>query len=1133
MSDITLTASIRSNLLSLQNTTRLLDTTSERLSTGKRVNSALDNPNSFFTARGLSNRAGDLTSRKDSIGQSISLLQATDKSINAITTLVEQAKAIAQQAEEAATGAVTSTTGVSSVSSQAATLSGVTTVSTEAIAAATGSVTSIATKAHVGAATTFSTLSSAQATNAGAAAAGISTIHSVAGNNITNSATDTLVTVFGATTLDQISIQVGATGQRVVVSADDTLDTIKTKVEAGLDNVTVTIDLTQDELEFSVAGGGTLIFTDLNGDALLADLGLQDSASAAIASGIATSAFATLGTDSDLVSYAFGVTAGDVLTLEVTGGEGTTNATAFTVGSKTVAQLVTYIGNLDSSITATYNTTTDKIDITSSNTGEQITLTSTVAATFGFDGGPGVLASGIAQSFTADQSDSDTLISAFAATATDVLTFDYNGSSTNFTIGNNTIADLVTSITNIDSDITATYNTTSNKIEVTSGVGGAALTFTNTVGTPLTELALVDSGSTTVVSGTATTFKSNANTSDLATTAFGLDASATFTVAVAGAGSATIALGSQTVAELVTAIGNVDSKVTASFNTTTSKIDITSPTGTQVTFTDAAAVAQVDTVTLSGYADVNDVHAVTVNGTTVSYTVVANDLTVNGDGTGGTATNAQALGNIATKLAAALDANGTVGALINATADTAAGTVAITAVTAGTTLNVSATNVTDTADTPIVATLTNTTPSSNAATKVDTLTVVGNVNTGEVVSYTVNDTTYSYTVTGLEADDDAIASALAALIQADSNVATAVATATSIVITGTGVGIDWASSASVTSNETAASATSARTTSAVASGAVAGLTLDGVFSSVTSGTAVTFTDTTVAVTSGDLLTAGFSGVAVNDAFTISTVNGGTTTFTVGASTTVADLVTAIGNADSALTASYNTSTSKIDVTGTDNTVVTFTDLSSSGLVSDLGLLDVTGNASITSGTAVTYGLTTTLASAEVTALNTDYQNILEQIDTLLNDASYKGTNLLKGGNDFVVKFNADGSSSLTLTGLDLGVTGNTNLKFTLNSNGYDFNGTGIATALTDTQNAINHLRSVASTFGTGLGIIQTREAFTSELVSVLQSGADKLVNANLEEESANLLALQTRQALGIQSLSIANQSQQSVLSLFR
>ena len=100
---ITLSSSIRQNLLSLQNTTRLLDLTSNRLSTGLKVNSSLDNPASFFAARSLTNRASDLNSRKDGIGQGISLLQSTDKSITAITSLVEQAKAKVTEADEAAT----------------------------------------------------------------------------------------------------------------------------------------------------------------------------------------------------------------------------------------------------------------------------------------------------------------------------------------------------------------------------------------------------------------------------------------------------------------------------------------------------------------------------------------------------------------------------------------------------------------------------------------------------------------------------------------------------------------------------------------------------------------------------------------------------------------------------------------------------------------------------------------------------------------------------------------------------------------------------------------------------------------------------------------------------------------------
>ena len=91
----------------------------------------------------------------------------------------------------------------------------------------------------------------------------------------------------------------------------------------------------------------------------------------------------------------------------------------------------------------------------------------------------------------------------------------------------------------------------------------------------------------------------------------------------------------------------------------------------------------------------------------------------------------------------------------------------------------------------------------------------------------------------------------------------------------------------------------------------------------------------------------------------------------------------------------------------------------------------------------------------------------------------------------------------------------------------------ITSALTDVDGAINELRSIASTFGTSLGVMQTREDFTIELVNALESGAGKLVNANLEEESAKLLALQTRQAIGVQSLAIANTSQQSILALFR
>lgn len=100
MADISLTASMRSNLLSLQNTQSLMDTTQERLSTGKKVNSAIDNPSSYYTAQSLTNRAGDLNALLDSMGQGIQTIKAANEGIEAITAFVEQAKAIANTARD-------------------------------------------------------------------------------------------------------------------------------------------------------------------------------------------------------------------------------------------------------------------------------------------------------------------------------------------------------------------------------------------------------------------------------------------------------------------------------------------------------------------------------------------------------------------------------------------------------------------------------------------------------------------------------------------------------------------------------------------------------------------------------------------------------------------------------------------------------------------------------------------------------------------------------------------------------------------------------------------------------------------------------------------------------------------------
>src|SRR5882672_6739706 len=98
LSNITLSSSVRQNLLSLQDTASLLSTTQTRLATGKKVNSALDNPTNFFTAAGLDARASDIGNLLDSIGNGVQVLQAANTGITSLSKLVDTAKSIANQA---------------------------------------------------------------------------------------------------------------------------------------------------------------------------------------------------------------------------------------------------------------------------------------------------------------------------------------------------------------------------------------------------------------------------------------------------------------------------------------------------------------------------------------------------------------------------------------------------------------------------------------------------------------------------------------------------------------------------------------------------------------------------------------------------------------------------------------------------------------------------------------------------------------------------------------------------------------------------------------------------------------------------------------------------------------------------
>ncbi len=154
-----------------------------------------------------------------------------------------------------------------------------------------------------------------------------------------------------------------------------------------------------------------------------------------------------------------------------------------------------------------------------------------------------------------------------------------------------------------------------------------------------------------------------------------------------------------------------------------------------------------------------------------------------------------------------------------------------------------------------------------------------------------------------------------------------------------------------------------------------------------------------------------------------------------------------------------------------------------------------------------------------------YKKILEEYDNLLADSSYQGINLLKGGN-LEVTFNESRSNQYTVAGVLAD-----SMSLGLETRDL-FDTSAIKKSLEEITKAVNSIRSFQEELGNHYSIIQTRINFTEALTDVLETGADNLTLADINEASAEYLTLQTRQQLAINSLSLASQSAQSVLSLF-
>lgn len=162
-----------------------------------------------------------------------------------------------------------------------------------------------------------------------------------------------------------------------------------------------------------------------------------------------------------------------------------------------------------------------------------------------------------------------------------------------------------------------------------------------------------------------------------------------------------------------------------------------------------------------------------------------------------------------------------------------------------------------------------------------------------------------------------------------------------------------------------------------------------------------------------------------------------------------------------------------------------------------------------------------------------FNELRDQLDKLSDDASFNGINLLRGDN-LKITFNETGSSSIdiqTKEGMQIN-SANLNLETTLDAADLDSDAS-IDGFIDQIKGALNQVRSQSSAFGSNLSVVQNRQDFTQKMINTLETGAGNLTLADMNQEAANMMALQTRQSLASSTLSMANQADQNVLQLLR
>jgi flagellin len=177
---------------------------------------------------------------------------------------------------------------------------------------------------------------------------------------------------------------------------------------------------------------------------------------------------------------------------------------------------------------------------------------------------------------------------------------------------------------------------------------------------------------------------------------------------------------------------------------------------------------------------------------------------------------------------------------------------------------------------------------------------------------------------------------------------------------------------------------------------------------------------------------------------------------------------------------------------------------------------------------------TTLDTSGRSALNEDFKALRDQLGKTVSNADFNGTNMIKtGGSNIAALANAAGTSKITIDAQSLGL-GSANLTGILSTSSIGSTTASTAQAMITTVNtAIGKVSTALAKMGTGSKALDLHLSFIMKLQDTLDNGVGNLVDADLAKESAKLQSLQTRQQLGVQALSIANQSTSALLGLFR